>query len=45
MPKIGNISNTKRIIDDNSFFIKKKFGQNFLTDQNILNKIVDTAEI
>ena len=45
MPKIGNISNTKRIIDDNSFFIKKKFGQNFLTDQNILNKIVDTAEL
>lgn len=43
MPKIGNISNTKKIIDDNSFFIKKKFGQNFLTDQNILNKIVDTA--
>jgi 16S rRNA (adenine1518-N6/adenine1519-N6)-dimethyltransferase len=45
MPKIGNNSNTKRIIDDNSFFIKKKFGQNFLTDQNILNKIVDTAEL
>ena len=45
MDKIGNIVNTKNIIDKNDFYIKKKFGQNFLTDQNILNKIVDTANL
>ncbi len=45
MPKIGNIVNTKQIISDNNFYIKKKFGQNFLTDQNILQNIVDTAEL
>ncbi len=27
------------------FAFKKSFGQNFLTDTNILQKIVDTAEI
>ncbi|WP_330872668.1 ribosomal RNA small subunit methyltransferase A, partial [Streptococcus suis] len=27
------------------FTFKKSFGQNFLTDTNILQKIVDTAEI
>ena len=42
---IGNINDTKKIIDKNNFYIKKKFGQNFLTDQNILNKIVDAANL
>lgn len=45
MPKIGNIANTKQIISQNNFYIKKKYGQNFLTDQNILERIVDTADI
>ena len=43
--KVGNITSTKKIIDDNDFYIKKKFGQNFLTDQNILNNIVDVANL
>lgn len=43
--KVGNITSTKKIIDDNDFYIKKKFGQNFLTDQNILNNIVDVATL
>ncbi len=43
--KIGSTENTKKILENNNFFIKKKFGQNFLIDQNILNNIVDNAEI
>ena len=37
--------NTKRVIKDNNFHIKKKFGQNFLTDKKILDKIADSASI
>ena len=37
--------NTKKIIDENQFHIKKKFGQNFLTDKTILEKIVNAAEL
>ena len=37
--------NTKRVISDNNFHIKKKFGQNFLTDKKILDKIVSSAQI
>lgn len=45
MSKIGTVSTTKKVIDENDFYIKKKFGQNFLTDQNILRKIVDIPTI
>ncbi|MCR5308228.1 MAG: 16S rRNA (adenine(1518)-N(6)/adenine(1519)-N(6))-dimethyltransferase, partial [bacterium] len=37
--------NTKRVISENNFHIKKKFGQNFLTDKKILDKIVSSADI
>ena len=37
--------NTKKIIDENQFHIKKKFGQNFLTDKQILDKIISSADI
>lgn len=37
--------NTKKIIEDNKFHIKKKYGQNFLTDKKILDKIVSSANI
>ena len=37
--------NTRRVISENNFHIKKKFGQNFLTDKKILDKIVDSAKI
>lgn len=43
--KIGKVESTRKIIDENNFYIKKKFGQNFLTDSNILNKIVESADI
>lgn len=45
MDKIGNVTSTKKIIDENKFYIKKKFGQNFLTDQNILQNIVSVGEL
>ena len=45
MKKIGTVNNTKRILEENGFFMKKKFGQNFLIDQNILSSIVSKAEI
>lgn len=37
--------NTKEILEKNSFYFKKKFGQNFLLDNNILNNIVDLGDI
>ncbi len=43
--KIGNNKRTREIIDKHDYIIKKKFGQNFLVDQNILNNIVDKAQI
>ncbi len=45
MKKIGTVNKTKEILEANGFFMKKKFGQNFLIDQNILASIVSKAEI
>lgn len=45
MKKIGTVSTTKTAIEKHDFHIKKKFGQNFLTDQNILRKIVTIPTI
>lgn len=45
MRKIGSIQVTKEILETNGFFMKKKFGQNFLIDQNILSSIVSKAGI
>lgn len=42
---IADKSVTKSILERHGFTFKKSFGQNFLTDTNILQKIVDTAEI
>lgn len=35
----------KKIIDEDNFFIKKKFSQNFLLDENIIKKIIKESEI
>ena len=35
----------KTTLDNNSFKIKKKFGQNFITDVNVINKIVDVSNV
>ena len=43
--KIADKSVTRAILERHGFTFKKSFGQNFLTDTNILQKIVDTAEI
>ena len=36
-------SDIRNILDNNSFRFKKKFGQNFITDVNVINKIVDNS--
>ena len=45
MSKIGTVEQTTKIIDSNNFHIKKKFGQNFIIDQNVLNNIVSSSQI
>ena len=45
MNKIGSVDNTLKIIEENDFNIKKKFGQNFIIDQNVLNNIVIASKI
>ena len=42
---ISNKSRTRAIIEKYEFKFKKKFGQNFLTDGNILRKIINAAEL
>lgn len=37
--------NTKQILMENNFNFKKKFGQNFLLDDNILNNIANLGDI
>lgn len=34
-----------KFLDENNFNFKKKFGQNFIIDENIINKIVDSSKI
>lgn len=41
--RISNIIRTQDILRRHDFNFKKKFGQNFLTDHNILTKITQTA--
>lgn len=43
--KIGNARFVNQALRENELYIKKKFGQNFLTDQNVLSSIVDAAEL
>ena len=43
--RIADYSVTKAVLERHGFTFKKSFGQNFLTDTNILQKIVDTAEV
>jgi len=40
-----NPQNTIAVIQKNNFDFKKKFGQNFLIDEHVLDKIVKAAEI
>lgn len=45
MATLRNRKNTSEIIEKYGFSFRKKFGQNFLIDNNILDKIVKAAEI
>lgn len=43
--RIANVIRTQDILRRHDFNFKKKFGQNFLTDHNILTKITATADL
>ena len=45
MESLGNVRNTIDILKKYNFSFQKKFGQNFLIDKNILEKIVDAAQL
>ena len=43
--RISTPSRTKQIIEENGFYFKKNFGQNFLIDSNILDNIAECAGV
>jgi 16S rRNA (adenine1518-N6/adenine1519-N6)-dimethyltransferase len=43
--RIASYKRTKEIVDKYNFVIKKNFGQNFLIDGHVLDKIINSAEI
>ncbi|WP_026834772.1 16S rRNA (adenine(1518)-N(6)/adenine(1519)-N(6))-dimethyltransferase RsmA [Eubacterium xylanophilum] len=45
MSKLSNPQETINVIKKHDFQFKKKFGQNFLIDPHVLDKIVDAAQI
>ena len=45
MANLGNTSGTIEILQKYNFNFQKKFGQNFLIDPRVLDKIIDAAEI
>ncbi|MDL2248076.1 16S rRNA (adenine(1518)-N(6)/adenine(1519)-N(6))-dimethyltransferase RsmA [Tyzzerella sp. OttesenSCG-928-J15] len=45
MEYISTYARTREIIEKNEFHIKKGFGQNFLVDQHVVNKIIDGSGI
>lgn len=44
-PTLGNPQNTIEILNKYKFVFQKKFGQNFLIDTHVLDKIIQAAEI
>lgn len=45
MADLGNYTNTSEVLKKHQFRMQKKYGQNFLIDANILNKIIEAAQI
>jgi 16S rRNA (adenine1518-N6/adenine1519-N6)-dimethyltransferase len=45
MAQLGNPKNTIEILNKYKFIFQKKFGQNFLIDTHVLDKIIRAAEI
>ena len=44
-PTLGNPKNTIEILQKYNFSFQKKFGQNFLIDTHVLDKIIRAADI
>ena len=44
-PTLGNPQNTIAVLQKDQFTFQKKFGQNFLIDTHVLDKIIRSAEI
>ena len=44
-PTLGNPKNTIEILQKYKFVFQKKFGQNFLIDEHVLEKIIDSSGI
>ena len=44
-PTLGNPQNTIGILQKYDFTFQKKFGQNFLIDTHVLDKIIRAAQI
>ena len=42
---LGNPTNTIAVLNRYGFNFQKKFGQNFLIDTHVLDKIIDSAQI
>ena len=45
MAYLGNPAYTMAVLEKHGFHFQKKYGQNFLIDTHILEKIIDAAEI
>lgn len=45
MAKLGNPQETIEVLQKHDFQFKKKFGQNFLIDTHVLEKIIEAAQI
>ena len=45
MAKLGNPQETIQVLQKHDFHFQKKFGQNFLIDTHVLDKIIGSAEI
>ena len=45
MASLGNFQTTQSLVKKHNFAIQKKFGQNFLIDEHVLNKIISAAEL
>ena len=44
-PTLGNPKNTREVLNKYQFMFQKKFGQNFLIDTHVLEKIIQSANI
>lgn len=45
MAELGNFRHTMEVIQKHQFVFQKKFGQNFLIDSHVLDKIIQTADV